>query len=111
MIRKQIYIDKRHNALLKRLAKARQVSEVEIIRQALDREALSGARSGGADPAAWAVLQRAFEARRALGQTGEPYQWKRSDAYEDRDTRFDKFARPEEAGAWHAFSWTTLRHP
>ena len=38
MVRKQIYITKRQDALLKRLAKQRGVSEAEVIRQALERE-------------------------------------------------------------------------
>jgi len=97
MIRKQIYIDRRHNALLKRLAKARQVSEAEVIRQALDREALmvSHVTKSGADPAAWAILQQAIDARRALGQQGAPYRWRRADAYEEREARFEKFAHRE----------------
>jgi hypothetical protein len=36
MVRKQIYIDKRQRAQLKRAAKARGTSEAELIRQAID---------------------------------------------------------------------------
>ena len=36
MVRKQIYLPRRQNQLLKRLAKQRGVSEAEVIRQALD---------------------------------------------------------------------------
>ena len=39
MIRKQIYLLRRHNLTLKRLAKQRGISEAEVIRQALEREA------------------------------------------------------------------------
>jgi hypothetical protein len=39
MIRKQFYLYRRQNQLLKRLAEQRGVSEAEIIRQALEREA------------------------------------------------------------------------
>ncbi len=42
MLRKQIYIEKRQRALLKRLAKKCGVSEAEIIRQAIDHETLGG---------------------------------------------------------------------
>ena len=38
MLRKQIYIPKRQQVILKRLAKARGLSEAEIIRQAIERE-------------------------------------------------------------------------
>ena len=41
MIRKQIYLPRRHNLTLKRLAKQRGISEAEVIRQALEREAQS----------------------------------------------------------------------
>ena len=39
MVRKQIYITRRQELLLKRLARLRGVSEAEIIRKALDKEA------------------------------------------------------------------------
>ncbi len=38
MVRKQIYLTRQQNLLLKRLAKESGVSESEIIRQALERE-------------------------------------------------------------------------
>ncbi len=38
MVRKQIYIQERHERLLKRISKARGVSEAELIRQAIERE-------------------------------------------------------------------------
>ena len=53
MVRKQIYIEERHERLLKRISKARGVSEAELIRQAIERETIggkapsSGTRSGG----------------------------------------------------------------
>jgi hypothetical protein len=97
MVRKQIYIDKRHNLLLKRLARARQVSEAEVIRQALDREALALTRAPGVgrpDSGAWELVQRAMEARRGLGRQGAPYRWKRDDAYAERDEQFDRLSQP-----------------
>jgi hypothetical protein len=39
MVRKQFYIQKRQDVLLKRLSEARGLSEAEIIRQAIEREA------------------------------------------------------------------------
>ena len=54
MVRKQIYIHKRQNTLLKRLSQARGVSEAEIIRQAIDREISGEApKSTVADRSAW----------------------------------------------------------
>ena len=39
MVRKQIYIHKRHEIYLQRLAQVRGVSQAEIIRQAIEHEA------------------------------------------------------------------------
>ena len=43
MLRKQIYIEVRQQAILRRLAKQRDVSEAEVVRQAIEREALHDA--------------------------------------------------------------------
>ena len=60
MVRKQVYIEPRQDAVLKRLARTRGVTEAEIIRQAIDREAGSPAPVGGQlDTEAWAQA-RAF---------------------------------------------------
>lgn len=96
MIRKQIYIGKRQEALLKRLAKARQVSEAEIVRQALEHEALvTRAPAFQSDPQAWADVLRLITRRRALGVTGEPYRFNREEIYEEREARWLK---PRAAG-------------
>lgn len=88
MLRKQIYIQERQQLLLRKLAKARGVSEAEIIRQAIEREAtVSAAKTAPADASALqAIIQFALR-RRKRGKTGEPYSWKRGDAYEDRSKR------------------------
>ncbi len=88
MIRKQIYIQRRQQRLLKRLARRQGVSEAEIIRQAIDQQVQSAAsRSLPPDPQALeAVIQFAIE-RRRISAGAEPYQWKREDAYEGRDQR------------------------
>ena len=89
MVRKQIYIDRRHNALLKRLARARQVSEAEIIRQALEHEVLvKRIPAFQPDPEAWADVLRLIAERRALGVTGEPYRFNRDEIYEEREARW-----------------------
>ena len=92
MVRKQVYIEKRQELLLKRLARRRGVSEAEIIRQAIDQQAQSAA-SQPMPPDAQAlaaVFQFALERRRA-GEGGKAYHWRRDDAYEERDRRL---ARP-----------------
>lgn len=97
MVRKQIYIDERHNSLLKRLAKARNVSEAEVIRQALDREARTSApHPQPGNHAAFKALYASALARRKRGQQGAPYKWRREDAYEERDARFEKFSHREQ---------------
>jgi hypothetical protein len=91
MVRKQIYIQKRQEALLKRLSKTRGVSEAEIIRQAIEREAGGTAhRPPHPDPNAWKEILEFLEKRRALGLTELPYRWRREDAHEERLSRFDR---------------------
>ncbi len=91
MIRKQIYIQKRQQTLLKRLAKARGTSEAEIIRQAIEREARTGTQQQTQpDPTALDELIQFALSRRKHGVTAEPYQWNRADAYDERLSRFDK---------------------
>ena len=82
MVRKQFHIHKRQCILLKRLSQARGVSEAEIVRQAIEREA-TGVSSLPAlpDRAAWEEIQAFVEARKALGaEGGEPYRWNREDS-------------------------------
>ena len=90
MVRKQIYIPQRQNALLKRLSKQRGVSEAEVIRQALEREA-----EVNAPPArdSTAALEEIFAFARSLRerpefQPGAPYTWNREEIYEERERRF-----------------------
>lgn len=96
MIRKQIYIHKSHQALLVRLAKAWGVSEAEVIRQAIEREATGGlAWRLQPDPKALEELVRAARRRREAGITGQPLRWRRTDAYAER---LERFGREEDPG-------------
>ena len=89
MVRKQIYIPKRQEALLKRLARLRNTSEAEIIRQAIDHEAeQSQPYTALYDHSAWEELLKLFEERTKLGTTGEPYQWNRQEIYDQRKSRW-----------------------
>ena len=91
MLRKQIYIEKRQRALLKRLAKKRGVSEAEIIRQAIDHETLdTPAPALPIDYEAWEQALAFMHARRALGGQEQPYRWRREDAYEERLSRLER---------------------
>jgi hypothetical protein len=84
--RKQIYILKRQQIMLKHLAKQRGLSEAEIIRQAIDREAanvLSMPSYGDKD--SWdqeIAFMRSLADRR--DQFLEPLRWNRTEVYEER---------------------------
>ncbi len=91
MVRKQIYIEERHERLLKRISKARGVSEAELIRQAIEREAIGGKPPLLApDQAAWDEILRFAKNRKSLRPSGRPYRWNRLHAYEEREKHFAK---------------------
>ncbi len=92
MVRKQIYIEKRQDALLKRAARKSGVSEAELIRGAIDRQLTGRAGQLPKDPEqGWALLRSAWKTRRKTG--GRAYSFKRDDAYEDRDRRYGQARR------------------
>jgi hypothetical protein len=92
-VRKQIYIEKRQQTLLRRLARTRGVSEAELIREAIDQQASSGAQSAP-DPAAWAEARRLMLAMPAHGSApGRSRTWRREDLYEERLRRVDSRAQ------------------
>jgi transcriptional regulator with XRE-family HTH domain len=97
MIRKQIYIGKRQQALLARLAASRGVSEAEVIRQAIEREATSMAQRPLPDATALDDLIQAALQRREAGVTGQALQWRREDAYTERLDRHGRQSAQEEA--------------
>lgn len=91
MVRKQVYIRERHERLLKRISKARGVSEAELIRQAIEREAIGGNPLAQVpDQKAWEQIVRFVKSRKSLRSGGRPYRWNRLDAYEEREKRFPK---------------------
>ena len=88
MVRKQIYISRRQERLLKHLSQALGVSEAEFIRQALDNN-LSGDASHPVVPEAQAA---ALDAVIALARSnrdlpGEPLRWQRAELYAEREKR------------------------
>ena len=91
MVRKQIYIQERHERLLKRISKARGVSEAELIRQAIERETVGEKLPLlTPDQSAWDKILRFAKRRKALRPSARPYRWNRLDAYEERERRFTK---------------------
>ena len=94
MVRKQIYIEERHERLLKRISKARGVSEAELIRQAIERETIGGKPLAvSPDQEAWDEILRFVKRRKSLRSRGRPYRWNRLDAYGEREKRLDRCAK------------------
>ena len=89
MVRKQIYIPRRQDVLIKRLSEIRGVSEAEVIRQAIERE-ISQELSGVAPEvaAAWEQTLQLVLQRKAAAGSGEPYRWNREELYEERESRW-----------------------
>lgn len=95
MVRKQIYIHRRHADWLSRLAEARGVSEAEVVRQAIERE-VTGASSSAArgNFHAWEAVVAFANSRRGFAAEGTPNQWRREDAYDEREARFTRQLQP-----------------
>ena len=90
MVRKQIYIAKRQEQLIKRLARVRGVSEAELIREAIDRQTAGlGSHSAAPDPEALEEVVRFALARRQHGATGQSRKFNREELYAERLSRFD----------------------
>jgi hypothetical protein len=87
----QIYIHRRHADGLSRLADARGISEAEVVRQAIERE-VAGSSSSAArnNLQVWETVVVFANSRRDLAAEGAPYQWRREDAYNERETRFNR---------------------
>ena len=86
MVRKQFYIHKRHQILLGKLARAKGVSEAEIIRQAIEHEAAGSERRPlTADRNAWEEIIATVERRKALDVKARSYVWDRQEAYQERE--------------------------
>jgi hypothetical protein len=92
MVRKQIYLPKWQNQALKRLAKQRGVSEAEIIRQALEREAEMTTPQARESQKAMEAIFAFVEARRKHPEAmkGQPVKFNRAELYEERESRWFK---------------------
>ena len=90
MLRKQIYIPRRQQVQLRRLAKARGVSEAEVIRQAIEREVLlTAAKPTAGDRSALEEFLRFGSSRRATDDTAERA-WTRDELYDERLSRYGR---------------------
>jgi len=94
MVRKQIYLPKRQNQFLKRLAKQRGISEAEVLRLALEREEKAITYPVRESAEGWDEILRFVKERQAAyaGQ-GKPVQWNRQELYEERESR--RSTKPE----------------
>ena len=92
MLRKQIYISRRQQELLKILSKERGISEAEIIRQAIDRESAHAMpKTDLGRCKAWEkAYQFMLSLRERAEQFSEPYHWNREEIYEEHLSRFDR---------------------
>ena len=93
MVRKQLYIDERHERELKRRAKALGISEADIVRQALDAM-LAGEQRGlvmpGQRDALQAFLVRAGQfAVRSRRRSATP-RFEREALYQERESRWGR---------------------
>lgn len=89
MVRKQVYIEPRQEAILKGLTRMLGLSEAEIIRQAIDRQT-STLPAGVRDLEAW-EREKAFIARRmADGPVSSTRRWSRDEIYEERLARYGR---------------------
>lgn len=92
IIRKQIYLHRRQNLTLKRLAKQRGISEAEVIRQALEREAersVSAVKSSKQALNNIIAYVHSLRGRPELLR-GEPYRFERKELYDERQNRWVK---------------------
>ncbi len=83
MVRKQVYIEPRQDALLKRQAAQLGVTEAELIRRAIDQTGVAP-RGLPVDPGAWAKAKSIIKERLCITvpQTGRS--WTREELYEER---------------------------
>lgn len=91
MIRKQIYIPRRQDILIKRLSETRGISEAEVIRQAIEHEISRELTDPDLNRlSAWEQLMEFVEERKAKAQPSEPYRWNREEIYAERENRWLK---------------------
>ena len=96
MIRKQIYLEKRHQDAIRHMAAVRGVSEAEVIRQAIDAQGGQRPRSSYLDTSAWEralKLMRSIRPDKAGGKSVRPRKWSREELYEDRMNRHGRRPR------------------
>ena len=89
MVRKQVYIERRQEELLKAWADETGRTEADIVREALDRW-LARERRRREGRAAWEDERAFIEARMGEGPLDGGRAWTRDALYEDRQGRRDR---------------------
>jgi hypothetical protein len=79
MVRKQVYIERRHEQMLKERARQYRVTEADLIRRAIDR-GLEGAPSSIPDPEAWKAFKRRTAPRKGES-TRKVRRWTRDELH------------------------------
>jgi hypothetical protein len=88
MVRKQIYIETRHERQLRRIAERRGVSQAEVVRDAIEREAVGSGVDPSTDTAAWEeALATIRKIHRGRSRPATVRRWTRPELYEDRLTK------------------------
>jgi hypothetical protein len=91
MIRKQIYIQKRQEERLKKVAEARGISEAEIIRRALEIELRHARYHSAYNRDAWMRIRGfVMELEKRAPARRRKRDWKREELYEERMKRYDR---------------------
>ena len=89
LVRKQIYIQKRQDILLKRLAQVRGISEAELIRQAIEREFSGGEELPlRSSSEIFQEFKSSALAQRNKGIKGSAHSWYRQELYQERENRW-----------------------
>ena len=95
MIRKQIYLDERHNEMVRKIAASRGISEAEVIRESIDAQGGRQTRKVALDPKAWTralkLMRSLRPAKRHTRANGK--KWNREELYEDRLKRYARHTR------------------
>lgn len=87
MIRKQVYIQRRHQDILSRRATELNVTEAEVVRRAIEQiEQVPGRFVP--DPQAWANFLARQEEREKTRYPQQERSWTRDELYEERFKRF-----------------------
>jgi hypothetical protein len=92
MVRKQLYLPRRLNLLLKRKAKQRGISESEVMRQALERDVEMSTPVVRDSKKALDEIFAFVETLRKRPElmNGTPVKFNREDLYEERESRWFK---------------------